>query len=176
MTIDTTVTPTPADGADGAPATPTTPTLVKDLDEQARIAYLAGLVERQVRYALTADVAPLERVFHQHMTMPWRSGTLTALTLDGGQPALKIQRAMYNALLGGRVPYTEAVRFSALYTMELDEPEPEPAEEPEERDTRGFGCDDLFEENEIGCPHCGHKLRVTLTANVRAVSRDAGDD
>lgn len=180
--------------------TTTERTLVKDLDDQARIAYLASLVGKRVRYATIREVTPLQRVFGAYMTMPWLTGRLLALTLipttifsaAPAAPAIKVERAptmRYLALGGLNAPLEQTIAIADLYDIEAEPTIPvdqvfaanQPAiavvaPHSDPPDPRGYGCDDLFEENEIGCPHCGHKLRVTLTATVRATQDDDDED
>ena len=144
-----------------------TRTLVKDLDEQTRIAYLASLVGKRVRYATLKATLPLLDAFGQYATIPWIYGVVERLGLDSsGAPEVVVKCEQHSAFLGMTF-VRDLPRFDALYDMEVC-----PPSEPDAPDTRGFGCDDLFEENEIGCPHCGHKLRVTLTATVRLADDD----
>lgn len=182
--------------------TPTRP-LVKDLEEQARIAYLASLMGQRVRYALTREVVPLQRAFGEYMTMPWHTGRLEALVIhqptiiSTPEPAVRIERPpqapFFNAI--PNMPIRETIALGGLYDVEAEHviqadqvfaanqpasavvaPHSVTADSPDAPDTRGFGCEDLFEENEIGCPHCGHKLRVTLTATVRLADDDESEE
>lgn len=145
--------------------------LVKDMDEQARIAYLAGLVGQHVRYATLKATMPLLNAFGEYATIPWLHGVVERLGLDGigkSQVVVKYEQKSSNFL---SMTFTRDLpRFDDLYDMQAIVEEPEPTFDP-----RGFGCDDLFQENEIGCPHCGHKLRVTLTATVAAITDDDED-
>ena len=163
--------------------------LVKDLDDQVRIAYLASLVGRRVRYALTREVTPLQRAFGEYMTMPWLTGRLMALTLipttifsaTPAGPAIKVERTpttRYLSLGGLNPPLEHTIVIADLYDVEdAERREPaQPATQLDPPDPRGFGCEDLFEENEIGCPHCGHTLRVTLQATVRLADDEEDAD
>jgi hypothetical protein len=150
-------------------ATETTTTnqrpLVKDMDEQARIAYLAGLVGKRVRYATIKAAIPLLKAFGQYATIPWTHGVVERLDLDAnGKPQLIVRYEQSSNLLG--LTFTRDLpRFDDLYDTELDELPPLPSE-PD------YDGADVYAADEVACPHCGHKLRITQRATVEVVSEE----
>lgn len=154
MTIDTTVTT----------ETPTSQRpLVKDMDEQARIAYLAGLMSKRVRYARTRDTAPLLQAFGEYAVIPWQEGVADSFALDGSSKVIVFEGEPYHLRIG-ITPRKERIRLDLLYDVQpiVDEPQlatPEP----------DYDGADVYAADEVACPHCGHTLRITQRATVEMV-------
>lgn len=151
--------------------TETTPQrpLVKDLDEQARIAYLAGLMGKRIRYASTRETQPLLNAFGLYAVIPWTEGVAHSFTLDGANKLLVIEREPWNLSIG-TMPRLEKIRLDLLYDVEPIVDEPPPAtSEPD------FDGADVYAADEVACPHCGHTLRITQRATVEVVREEANE-
>lgn len=141
--------------------TTTTRPLVKDMDEQARIAYLAGLVGKPVRYTLLSSAQPLIEAFGQHATFVWHMGIVEHLGLTSDNaPRLVVKHDSQSTLFG--MTFTRDLpRFDDLYDVEAYEPFAETLP-----DAPDYDGDDVYAADEVACPHCGQTVRVVMRATL----------
>lgn len=96
--------------------------LVKDMSNDERIAYLAGLVGKPVRYALLGETAPLFAAYGEHAatSIEWHTGTMERLALTPETTPMSVLASV----LGGKPVMRRAVAIRQWPALTLLPTEP----------------------------------------------------
>ena len=134
------------------------------MDTHARTAYLVPMLGSRVRYILLSDAQKGRSTFGPAYPLQEEEATLASFTEKWHRPGVRLtQNAAFMLFYQAGVVYA----FDDLYDVQLAPPSQDTGPD--------YDGADVYTADEVACPHCGAKLRITQRAQVERVDEDESE-